>query len=246
MTSAAAQQQGVGQELRQARARLRVLTVLGLLLFTGLGARLVDLALLSTPIAAPTAFASNPLENQTRRADIIDREGRLIATDYPKVSVYADPAQVIDPDQTALKLALVLPGLKLDSLAKNFRRQSRVVWVKRHITDDQQRQIMRLGLPGIQFRTEYHRVYPQKALLSHLLGYVGIENQGLAGIERSFESRLTAEGLYQGPLQLTLDLGIQEVVRSELKASVERFSPQPEGPQGPDHATGERDHCRLR
>ncbi len=215
--------QAVGLELRQARARLRVLTVLGLLLFTGLGARLVDLAVLSTEAVTVQRFATNPMANQTRRADIVDRQGRLIATDYPKVSVFADPSEVIDPDQTVEKLATVLSDLNVESLKQRFKRTSRFVWIKRHITDHQQRRIMHLGLPGVQFRTEYHRIYPQKALMSHVVGYVGIENQGLAGIERSFESRLTAEGLYEGPLQLTLDLAIQEVVRSELKVSVERF-----------------------
>ncbi len=216
-------QKGVGQEIRQARTRLRILAVFGLLAFTGLGARLVDLVLLTAKPDVPERFATNPMDNQTRRADIVDRQGRLIATDYPKVSVFADPSEVIDPDQTVEKLAMVLPGLEPDRLKQRFRRSSRFVWIKRHITDHQQRRIMRLGLPGVSFRTEYHRVYPQKALMSHVVGYVGIENQGLAGIERSFESRLTADGLYDGPLQLTFDLGIQEVVRSELKASVERF-----------------------
>lgn len=219
----AAGRQDIGLEIRKARFRLRVLTVLGVLAFTGLGARLVDLSLLSAEPAPVERLSTGTMDNQTRRADIVDRAGRLIATDYPKVSVFADPAEVIDPDHTVDRLASVLPGLKTDSLAKRFRRKSRFVWIKRHITDDQQRRIMRLGLPGVNFRTEYHRVYPQKALMSHVVGYVGIENQGLAGIERSFEERLTAEGLYEGPLQLTLDLGIQEVVRSELQKSVKRF-----------------------
>ena len=82
---------------------------------------------------------------------------------------------------------------------------------------------MRLGLPGVQFRTEYHRVYPQRSLTSHVVGYVGVENQGLAGVEHSFEDRLTAEGYYEGPLELTLDLGVQAVVRDELKKAVDRF-----------------------
>ncbi|MGI9493937.1 MAG: peptidoglycan D,D-transpeptidase FtsI family protein [Geminicoccaceae bacterium] len=231
-------QQNVGLELRQARSRLRLLTVLGLLLFTGLGVRLVDLALLSAVPAAPERLADNPMENQTRRADIVDRRGRLIATDYPKVSVFADPAEVIDPDQTVKKLKTVLAGIKAESLVQRLGRKSRFVWIKRHITDRQQREIMRLGLPGVKFRTEYHRVYPQKALVSHLVGYVGVENQGLAGIEKSFEQRLTAEGLYEGPLELTIDLGIQEVVRSELHTAVKRF--QAKGGSGLviDAATG--------
>jgi cell division protein FtsI (penicillin-binding protein 3) len=231
-------QQNVGLELRQARSRLRLLTVLGLLLFTGLGARLIDLALLSAEPAVQERLADNPMENQTRRADIVDRQGRLIATDYPKVSVFADPAEVIGAGQTVKKLQTVLADIKAGSLVKRLRRKSRFVWIKRHITDRQQREIMRLGLPGVKFRTEYHRVYPQKALVSHLVGYVGVENQGLAGIEKSFEERLTADGLYEGPLKLTLDLGIQEVVRSELHAAVKRF--QAKGGSGLvlDAATG--------
>ncbi len=210
-------------EVRQARSRLRFLAVVALLIFVGLGARLTDLALLSAEPVTRIRLATNPSDDQTRRADIVDRKGRLIATDYPKVSVYADPIEVIDADQTATKLGTVLPGIKTESLAKNLARKTRFVWIKRHITDAQQRRIIRLGLPGVKFRTEYHRVYPQRALTAHVVGYVGVENQGLAGIERSLEGRLTAEGLYQGPLQLTLDLGVQEVVRSELMASVQRF-----------------------
>ncbi len=216
-------QQGVGIEIRQARLRLRVMAIVSLVVFTSLGVRLVDLALLSSAPPIVERFAMDPMENQTRRADIVDRRGRLVAIDYPKISVFADPAEVIDPDQTVQLLATALPAIRQDGLKKRLRSKSRFVWIKRHITEEEQRKIMRLGLPGVQFRTEFHRVYPQKNLMSHLIGYVGIDNQGLAGIERSFEDRLTADGLYKGRLQLTLDLGIQEVVRSELKKSVERF-----------------------
>ncbi len=219
--------QAVGLEIRRARVRLRVLAVAGMLGFVALGARLTDLAVLSPLPPAAVAgkgYVSKPSDNQTRRADIVDRKGRLIATDYPKVSVYADPKRVIDPAETAEALTTVLTGLDAAKLGERLdRSNTRFVWVKRHIGDDQQREIMRLGLPGVEFRTEYHRVYPQRALTSHVVGYVGIENQGLAGIERSFEDRLTAEGLYQGPFELTLDLGVQAVVRDELKKAVDRF-----------------------
>ena len=215
---------GAGLEVRQARVRLRFLAVLGLLGFVALGARLTDLAVLSPSAPSGDRYVAKPEENQTRRADIIDRQGRLIATDYPKVSVFADPAEVIDPAQTAAALTKVLANLDAGQLGERLARgNTRFVWVKRHISDDQQRKIMRLGLPGVQFRTEYHRVYPQRALTSHVVGYVGVENQGLAGIERSFENRLTAEGYYDGPLKLTLDLGVQAVARDELKKAVQRF-----------------------
>jgi len=215
---------GDAVEIRRARARLRFLAVLGMLGFVALGARLTDLAVLSPGPVLTNAYAGKPSDDQTRRADIVDRKGRLIATDYPKVSVYADPKFVIDPTATAEALSTELPDLNIDVLSQRLAREnSRFVWVRRHISDDQQRKVMRLGLPGVEFRTEYHRIYPQRELVSHALGYVGIENQGLAGIERSFENRLTADGLYQGPLELTLDLGVQAVAREELKQSVDRF-----------------------
>ncbi|MDH3658466.1 MAG: penicillin-binding protein 2 [Alphaproteobacteria bacterium] len=214
---------GVGLEIRRARTRLRFLAVAGVLGFVALGARLTDLAVLSSTGPVTDRHVASPEDNQTRRADITDRNGRLIATDYPKISVFADPKEVSDPGETASALAEVLPNLDAEKLGQRLSRQNaRFVWVKRHISDDQQRKIMRLGLPGVQFRTEYHRVYPQRSLTSHVVGYVGVENQGLAGIERSFEARLT-EGYYDGPLQLTLDLGVQAAVRDELKQAVERF-----------------------
>jgi len=98
--------------------------------------------------------------------------------------------------------------------------ERRFIWLKRHVTDAEQRAVIHLGLPGIGFRTELHRVYPQRALGAHIVGYVGIENQGLAGIERSFEARLLRD---PRPLALTIDLGVQEVVRSEVAATVARF-----------------------
>ncbi|MGI9499905.1 MAG: peptidoglycan D,D-transpeptidase FtsI family protein [Geminicoccaceae bacterium] len=221
---AKAEGKGGSLEIRRARARLRFLAVLGLLGFVALGARLTDLAVLSPGVPVQDRYVAKAGENQTRRADITDRNGRLIATDYPKVSVFADPKEMIDPVQTAAALASVLTDLDAAKLGERLaRRNTRFVWVKRHISDDQQREIIRLGLPGVQFRTEYHRVYPQRTLTSHVVGYVGVENQGLAGIERSFENRLAIEGYYEGPLRLTLDIGVQAVVRDELKKAVERF-----------------------
>jgi cell division protein FtsI (penicillin-binding protein 3) len=210
----------IDPDVRSARPRLRLLAGVALLLFVGLGARLADLALLSAEAKVRDRFdlaASRP----AGRADIVDRHGQLLATDYPKVSVYADPAHVQDPAGTAAALAQVLPDLDPD-LAAGLASQRRFLWVKRHITDAQQRAVIRLGLPGIDFKTEMHRIYPQRALAAHIVGYVGVENQGLAGIERSFEDRLT-EGAAAGPLRLTLDLGVQEILRDELTGAVARF-----------------------
>jgi cell division protein FtsI (penicillin-binding protein 3) len=224
----------VGPDVRLARARLRIVAALFAVALVGLGARLVDLALPAAGEAVAAAPA--PAVARPRRADIVDRNGILLATDYPKASVFADPAEVIDPAASARQLARVLQDVDEATLRAKLAMERRFIWLKRHITDAEQRAVIRLGLPGIGFRTELHRVYPQRALTAHLVGYVGIENQGLTGIERGLEARLVGDS---HPLPLTIDLGVQEVVRSELAAAVTRFKAKGGSGIVLDVATGE-------
>jgi cell division protein FtsI (penicillin-binding protein 3) len=204
-----------------ARRRLRVVGGLFVLALAILGLRLGDLALMSVDAATEDPVVGEPAS--ARRADIVDRHGNLVATDYPKTSLFADPAEVLDRETTAARLA---PLLRLDRawLLARLAAPRRFVWLKRHLTEAERLAVLRLGLPGVGFRTEWHRVYPQRELTSHVVGYVGVENQGLAGIEYSFDSRLGGPGAADGPLALTIDLGVQEVVRSELAHAVERFA----------------------
>jgi cell division protein FtsI (penicillin-binding protein 3) len=207
--------------LPAARRRLRLMGGVFVVAFVALGLRLVDLALMSVD-AASEAHGVAGAPQSARRADIVDRHGDLIATDYPKTSLFADPAEVLDWEGTATQLGRIL-DLDRARLLATLSEPRRFVWLKRHLTEAERLAVVRLGLPGVGFRTEWHRIYPQRELASHLVGYVGIENQGLAGIEYSFEDRL-AGGAAAGPLALTIDLGVQEVVRSELAHAVERFA----------------------
>jgi cell division protein FtsI (penicillin-binding protein 3) len=206
-----------------ARRRLRIVGGAFVLALAILGLRLGDLALMSVDAATEgRPVAGEPA--RARRADIVDRHGNLIATDYPKTSLFADPAEVLDREATAGQLVRIL-GLDREWLLARLAAPRRFVWLKRHLTEAERRTVLRLGLPGIGFRTEWHRIYPQRELTSHLVGYVGVENQGLAGIEYSFEGRLAGgPGAAEGPLTLTIDLSVQEVVRSELAHAVERFA----------------------
>jgi cell division protein FtsI (penicillin-binding protein 3) len=205
-----------------ARRRLRLIGGAFAVAFVALALRLVDLALMSVD-AASEAHGVAGAPQSARRADIVDRQGDLIATDYPKTSLFADPAEVLDTEGTATQLGRIL-ALDRTRLLASLAEPRRFVWLKRHLTEAERLAVVRLGLPGIGFRTEWHRIYPQSELASHLVGYVGIENQGLAGIEYSFEDRLAGSGAAAGPLVLTIDLGVQEAVRSELAHAVERFS----------------------
>jgi cell division protein FtsI (penicillin-binding protein 3) len=219
-----------------ARRRLRLLGGLFAVALAALGLRVVDLTLSVDEMIGAHAMTSAAPRG---RADIVDRNGVLLATDYPKLSLYADPLSISDPATVAAELARVLAGLDAARLQARIEQGGRFVWVKRHISERERDAVMRLGLPGVGVRTEMHRVYPQRALTSHLIGFVGVENQGLAGIERSFEPRLINPETAGRPLALTLDLRVQEVVRSELLGAVQRFRAEGGSALVLDAASGE-------
>lgn len=211
-------------EVRLARSRLRVVTAAFVLALLTVAARLIDLAL--EPDPSLLAVAQAQTVPSSSRVDIVDRNGILLATDYPKVSLFADPQEVLDPATAADRLSEVVQGVRREELLARLREPRRFVWLKRHIPDAEQRAVIRLGLPGIKFRTEQHRVYPQGRLAAHVVGFVGVENQGLAGIERSFEERISGVEGGLGPLALTIDIRLQEVVRSTLQRAITRFRSQ--------------------
>jgi cell division protein FtsI (penicillin-binding protein 3) len=107
----------------------------------------------------------------------------------------------------------------------------RFVWLKREITPKQREQIHRLGLPGIGFLPENKRIYPNGSEVSHLIGHVNIDNQGIAGIEKWLDTRGLADlhlaGLatdrLQKPIELAVDLRVQHAMRDELIAARSQF-----------------------
>ncbi|HLB07106.1 MAG TPA: penicillin-binding protein 2, partial [Alphaproteobacteria bacterium] len=122
-------------------------------------------------------------------------------------------------------LAEALPELGHEDLVGKLSGERRFIWLKRHLTPRQQYDINRLGLPGIGFVEDERRVYPQGPLFAHALGYTGIDNHGLAGLERALDERLAApeRGERPEPLVLSLDLRVQHALREELVRSVETF-----------------------
>ena len=95
------------------------------------------------------------------------------------------------------------------------------VWIRRRLTPTQQYQVNRLGIPGLQFINEERRVYPYGDLASHVVGFCGIDNNGLAGIERALDETVKSSA---GPLQLSLDARVQFIVHEELAKVISDFS----------------------
>jgi cell division protein FtsI (penicillin-binding protein 3) len=211
------------------RRRSRLLLFGVLLAFVAIGGQLVRLASKAAP-----EFKVSLAERLARswsRPDIVDRHGRLLATDVGLHSLYADPLLVQDIDETIEKLTAALPDLDAVELRKALAdRSRRFAWVARGLTPRQAQRVHVLGLPGLAFRTELKRVYPLGSLTAHLLGTVNTDNRGIAGTERMLDEAGRVEAV-QGPgrtsvpaLRLALDLGVQHALAEELKQAVVRYS----------------------
>jgi cell division protein FtsI (penicillin-binding protein 3) len=162
-----------------------------------------------------------PAPPTTGRADIVDRNGRLLATTLDSPSVYANPKQILDATDATRKLVKAFPDLDAAELYAKLTSGKSFVYVKRHLTPWEQYEINQLGIPGVQFQHEERRVYPDGTLTAHVVGYAGIDNTGFAGIERGLDAVLKDR---REPLQLSLDLRIQYVVREELQRVIDDFT----------------------
>lgn len=126
---------------------------------------------------------------QPRRGVIYDRRGHELAFSIDVESVYAIPAQVKDEITAAKALSDIL-GMKYEDVLNRLTRQSSFEWIKRKIPDDVARKIREQKLPGIGFTQESMRVWPKGSLLSQVLGIVGIDNDGLEGLEYEYDQLL--------------------------------------------------------
>lgn len=200
------------------------LLITGAMLFAAfgcIGLRLVDLSLLQ-PAEEPRvkeAIKSDRIE--TERADVLDRNGAILATGLATASLYANPLRVIDPDEAARQVASVLPDTDVADLAKRMKTGREFVWLHRKLTPQQQWEILRLGIPGLDFQREEARMYPHGRPMAHVLGFTDVDNHGLAGIEKSFDERLRTE---RGPLALSVDARMQHIMHTALSEAMTTYS----------------------
>ncbi|HEY1097253.1 MAG TPA: penicillin-binding protein 2 [Alphaproteobacteria bacterium] len=155
------------------------------------------------------------------RADILDREGHLIATSLKTASLYADPKIILNSTDAAKKLTSIFPDLDYNTLQHRLSSKRRFVWIKRNLTPKQIYAANRLGLPGVNFIDEQRRVYPDGSLLAHAVGFTDVDHRGLAGLEKAYNKLLLT---HKEPLQTTLDVRVQHILRKELQKIIADFT----------------------
>ncbi|MDQ0326653.1 cell division protein FtsI (penicillin-binding protein 3) [Rhodopseudomonas julia] len=199
-------------------------------LYAVLAGRLVHLGLAANGDDMRTAGAASAVA--AARPDIVDENGEILATDIKTASLYAEPRRIVDADEAAEQLSLVFPEFDRDRLRRDLATNAGFLWLKREITPDQRRRVHELGLPGIGFVSENRRFYPGGPTVSHILGAVNVDNQGIAGMEKYIDDSGLAD-LHQAgfatehglePVKLSIDLRVQHAVRSELETAMGKYT----------------------
>ena len=216
----------------------------------GIEARLVHLQVVERNFLAERARDQHQrvIELHPKRGEIVDRHGRVLAYSVDADTIYAVPAEVENPAEAAAALCGALDDCareQLGSIAERLGRRNAFAYVKRRVTPDEARRVAELGLSGVGFLTENRRYYPNGTLAAHVLGYVGTDNQGLSGIESTYDSEIsgdTGQVLVQtdarrqafsrierpptvgATIELTIDAQLQHIAERELSAGIERHN----------------------
>src|SRR5579884_1497128 len=232
------------------RARLLFYVLLGVSAF--LTWRLVDVQLVKGPLYAKEALAqrSDTVEVFARRGSILDRDGNALVRSLPSESVYAVPHDLIDADRAIAQLQPIVGKIDKATAQLLRDRHMRFVWIARKIPHDQAGKVRALGIPGIALIEEDtgRRVDVAGESASTILGFVGIDENGLSGLEYTFDDllkgtsgRVTIEADEFGrpipfghervvrpakpglSLELTLDSYLQFVTESALEKQVKTY-----------------------
>ena len=205
----------------RAEGRLLVLGVFFFVAFSVVGARMGLMA--ASEAHEPRAQASGAAIVATR-ADIVDRNGRVLATNLSTNSLYAQPLQMVDPVRSAHALVEIFPDLEAEKLIKQFTGGRKFLWIKKKISPEQQQAVFDIGEPGLLFGPREMRLYPNGRLAAHILGGASFGREGVhsaevigvAGVEKAMDSTLRDPARNGAPVQLSIDLTVQSAIRQVL------------------------------
>ncbi len=207
----------------RARAEGRLL-VLGIFFFCAFSVVGFRMGVLATSEAQEPLASAPGASIAMQRANIVDREGRILATNLDTYSVYAQPPLMIDPIAAAEQLVAIFPDLEKERLVKDFTGKRKFLWIKKRISPEQKQAVHDIGDPGILFGPREMRLYPNGRLAAHILGGSGFGREGVsaaevigvAGVEKQFDGYLRDPANGNKPLQLSLDLTVQAAVEQVL------------------------------
>ena len=229
------------------RARLFVCASLFAVWTVSIEARLVYLQVVehADMMARANRQQLRTIKLPAKRGEIVDRSGRVLAYSVDADTIGADPTEVLEPEVVAAQVCAALDhcsAQQREVMADRLASKQQFVYLARQVSAEEARRVKALALPGVAFYKESRRYYPNKELAAHVLGYVGVDNVGLAGLESTFDARIRGrEGkmLLQTDarrramssreerhptagdgLELTIDQYLQFIADRELRAGV--------------------------
>ena len=197
------------------RVRIFVILSLFVAVFVCLAAGAVNAALL-TPRGG-IGSAGHP--NAMSRADVVDRNGALLATNIVHYGLYIDPAEVWDRRAAAVQIKRVLPRVSMSRLNRVLSGDRRLI-VMPGLTPAEKAAVHGLALGGVTFEPEDRRVYPLGASATHVLGVTDTGGQGITGAELAFNREIREAGARGESFPLSIDLRVQGVLENELARAV--------------------------
>jgi cell division protein FtsI (penicillin-binding protein 3) len=230
------------------RSRLIICAVVFAAWTAGIEARLLYLQVVqhADMVARANRQQLTTITVSAKRGEIFDRHGRLLAYSVDADTIAANPSDIKDPEQVASQVCAALDTCDAQLrqfMASRLRRSGQFVYLARQVSPDAARRVKALNLRGVMLYKESRRYYPKMQLAAHVLGYVGLDNVGLAGLESAYDARIRGrEGkmLLQtdarefaifsreerpatagDALELTIDQNLQYITERELRAGVE-------------------------
>ncbi|MBE7219774.1 MAG: penicillin-binding protein 2 [Caulobacteraceae bacterium] len=159
------------------------------------------------------------------RADLVDRNGEILAVDLAHYGLYLDPREVWDAPETRAGLLRALPRLDPARLSKALAGHRRE-YLAGGLTPAERERVHDLGLPGVDFEEESRRAYPLGATAGHYIGFADAGGKGLAGAERALDAQVRAAGAGGGQVQLAMDLRVQAALEDEMRRGMATYGPK--------------------
>jgi cell division protein FtsI (penicillin-binding protein 3) len=217
--------EGVNRHARRAQALLGLCFAAG---FTAVSGKAIHYAIFPGEMPVLAAAGAPPVLAKSR-PDIVDRNGRMLATDIRVYWLAANPREIPHADEAAEKLAALFPDLDQAALSRKFRdKSSRFEWVKRGLVPDQAQAVQMLGIPGLTILATVQRAYPAVNDAAQIVGITDVDNEGITGVEKYIDRQLAGQvtpvSLGKRPIvRLSLDLGVQHAFTEELAHAIQRY-----------------------
>ena len=157
-------------------------------------------------------FISNNLINKLYRADILDRNGNYLSKTVNSIDIGISPVKIIDKKKLLINLKYIFPNKNYENVIKKID-EGNFFYFEKKVSEENYEKLMKLGDKSIEPRENIIRLYPQKNLFSHIIGQIDNDNNGISGLEKSFDKELK---IRTKPLKLTVDSDIQFLIREEL------------------------------